>query len=221
MSVLYSTPSVETPWARRYRRPPDAASSPLSLASAQDLSVSSPGLFPPPRRRSSVRGACKSDEAVARGSSSHTGCAWETAGLGTGFGSSATAHRDHFHVIDRRGPALTSSSRRLQATRSQSVHASDPPASILAVIKNRHEGDESCSTIADSDKVKDGQPIAVSRTARAEIQQRRRAGVLSGKNARSRGSRCCPDREWPIEPVNSGGPVLDSAGKVVGPNRVD
>ena len=92
-----------------------------------------------------------------------------------------------------------------------SVHASDRRLD-LAVIKIDVK-DLKPLAIADSDKLKDGQPLAALGHPLG-LKYSVVAGVLSGKRE-IEGVEML-QIAMPIEPGNSGGPVLDSTGKVVG-----
>jgi regulator of sirC expression with transglutaminase-like and TPR domain len=141
----------------------------------------------------------------------HTGRQGKQAGLGTGFvvsddGLIAT----NFHVIGEGRPITVQMP---DGTKHDvvSVHASDRHLD-LAIIRIAAKGLKPLE-IGDSDKLKSGQPITVLGHPQG-LKYSVVAGVLSGKR----------DIEGvemlqiatPIEQGNSGGPVLDNFGRVVG-----
>ena len=179
-----------------------------TCVSAQDLSVLS-GLFQASSKPLTV------EELTNKTKPSivvilHTGRQGKAAGLGTGFVVGDGLIATNFHVIGEARPITVQlpDGTKHEVT---SVHASDRRLD-LAVIKIDVKGLKPLA-IGDSDKLKEGQPLAALGHPLG-LKYSVVSGVLSGKRE-IEGVEML-QIAMPIEPGNSGGPVLDSAGKVVG-----
>jgi regulator of sirC expression with transglutaminase-like and TPR domain/S1-C subfamily serine protease len=182
-----------------------------AVSSAQDLSVLS-ALFQPTTKSLSV------EELTNKTKPSivvilHTGRQGKAAGLGTGFVVGEGLIATNFHVIGESRPITVQFP---DGTKHDviSVHASDRHLD-LAVVKIDVKGLKPLPQlqIGDSDKLRDGQAISALGHPLG-LKYSVVAGVLSGKRE-IEGVEML-QIAMPIEPGNSGGPVLDSSGKVVG-----
>jgi serine protease Do len=131
-------------------------------------------------------------------------------GLGTGFVVGEGLIATNFHVIGE-GRAIgieTADGKKYEAT---AVHAFDR-AMDLALLKVETKGLPVLS-LADSDKLKDGQALVAVGNPQG-LKHSVVSGVLSGK--REIDGRPLLQLAMPVEQGNSGGPVVDKEGRVVG-----
>src|SRR4051794_24843369 len=141
----------------------------------------------------------------------HTGREGKQAGLGTGFVVNADGLiATNYHVIGDGRPITVQMP---DGTKHEvtEVHASDRHMD-LAVIRVKAKG-LPVLPVTDSDKLKDGQSIVALGHPQG-LKYSVVAGVLSGR--RELEGINMLQIAMPIEPGNSGGPVLDAFGRVVG-----
>jgi serine protease Do len=132
-------------------------------------------------------------------------------GLGTGFVVSADGLiATNLHVIGEARPisVQTADGKTLTV---EAVHATDRSRD-LAILKVKGE-ELRALTLADSDKLDDGEPIVVMGNPHG-LKYSVVSGVLSG--TREINDRKMLQLAVPVEPGNSGGPVLDMQGRVCG-----
>ncbi len=131
-------------------------------------------------------------------------------GLGTGFVVGAGLIATNHHVIGE-GRAIgveTADGKKYDAT---AIHAFDRTLD-LAIIRIDFKG-LPVLPLGDSDKVKDGQALVAVGNPHG-LKHSVVSGVLSGR--RDIDGRAMLQLAMPVEPGNSGGPVVDGDGKVVG-----
>lgn len=132
-------------------------------------------------------------------------------GLGTGFIISAKGLiATNLHVIGEARP-ITVQTADGKTLAVKAIHASDRAAD-LAILQVEGK-DLPALELADSDHLTQGQPIVVLGNPQG-LRHSVVSGVLSG--TRDMNGRKMIQLALPIEPGNSGGPVLDAAGRVLG-----
>src|SRR5207302_4683293 len=204
-----SMPKLRSPWIAGW-----VLVSCLHLASADEDRNASSSPKPSPQRNSAATKTVEQITSLARKSVvviTHAGRNGKRQGLGTGFVIGADGLiATNLHVLGEGRPITveTAAGKRYEVT---SIHASDRgrDLALLQVAAN----DLPALELGDSDALKEGQAV-VALGNPVGLTYSVVSGVVSGK--REIAGRPMIQLAIPVEPGNSGGPVLDLYGRVQG-----